>query len=230
MNSAIGEMQDGQYYLRGTPLTDLLTTTDSISVMWLAWTGQQPSAEQRIVLQACFIACIDHGVEPPSAHVTRTVASCGKPLADAVAAGLLTLGPRHGNAGGAAARWIREAVAAGRTPMDVAESAIRDKTRLPGLGHPEYSIDPRTSKLFDTAKNRLTTVAHVEFALEVSRIMTEKKQKTLPLNIDGAIGALMADMGAPDVLADALFIAARTIGLTAHALEESVQSTSYRRG
>ncbi len=199
-------------------------------MMWLAWTGQQPSAVQRIVLQACFIACIDHGVEPPSAHVARTVASCGKPLADAVAAGLLTLGSRHGNAGGAAAHWIREAVAAGRTPMDVAKSAVRDKIRLPGLGHPEYSVDPRTSKLFDIAKNRLAIIAHFEFALEVSRCMSELKAKPLPLNIDGAIGALIADMGAPDEMADALFIAARTIGLTAHALEESAQSTSYRRG
>lgn len=223
-------MKNGEYHLRGTAISALIQEADVISATWLAWTGSRPSEKERIILQACFIACLDHGVQPPSAHVTRTVASCGKPLADSVAAGLLTLGPRHGNAAGAASEWIHAAVAAHQTPEDVVSEALESKTRLPGLGHPEYDVDPRVTVLSEIAKTHLSQTVHLDFAQEVSRVMSEQKGKPLPLNIDGALGAIMADMGAPSDLADAVFIASRTIGLIAHAREESGASLSYRRG
>jgi citrate synthase len=200
-----------------------------ISEMWNLWTGERPSAEYETILNACFLACMDHGKEPPSAQVTRITASCGKSLADSVAAGLLTIGPRHGNAGSAASEWIRESVAIGRSAEDFADAALSEKKRLPGLGHPIYETDPRTTTLYEISKRNFKGTPHFDFALEVSRQMTEKKGKALPLNVDGALGAIMADMNAPSDLADAIFIAARTIGLIAQAREEAVLSQSYRR-
>ncbi|MCR4278627.1 MAG: citryl-CoA lyase [bacterium] len=201
-----------------------------ISSLWNLWTGGRPSKNQEAILDACFLACMDHGQEPPSARVARIVASCGKPLADAVAAGLLTMGPRHGNAGSAASEWIRVAVADGRSAEEVAQEALESEKRLPGIGHPKYDVDPRTTRLHKIAKRNLRETTHFDFALEVARYMTEQKGKSLPLNIDGALGALMADIAAPSDLADALFIVARTIGLIAHARDEAMTSTSYRRG
>lgn len=201
-----------------------------ISSLWNLWTGERPSTEHEAILNACFLACMDHGKEPPSAQVTRIVASCGKPLADSVAAGFLTLGPRHGNAGSAASEWIRENLVAKRSAGEVADTVLTEKKRLPGLGHPVYETDPRTTMLYEISKQHLKATPHFDFALEVSRQMTEKKGKALPLNVDGALGAIMADLDVPSDLADALFIAARIIGLIAQAREESASSQSYRRG
>jgi citrate synthase len=201
-----------------------------ISSLWKLWTGERPSTAHEAILNACFLACMDHGQEPPSAQVTRITASCGKSLADSVAAGLLTIGPRHGNAGSAASEWIRENVAASRSAADVADTSLSEKKRLPGLGHPIYEIDPRTTTLYEISKRNLKGTPHFDFALEVSRQMTEKKGKSLPLNVDGALGAIMADLNAPYDLADALFIAARTVGLIAQARDEASSSESYRRG
>lgn len=228
--SEIGRMEQGEYHLRGTPISSLIREGDFLSTMWLAWTGARPTDAEHHMLQACLSASIDHGVEPPSAHVTRRVASCGKPVADAVAAGLLTLGPRHGNAASAASVWLRAAREAGRSAEDVAAEALQTKARLPGIGHPEYDIDPRTTALYELAKMHLSSQAHFDLGLEVARRMTEQKGKALPLNIDGAIGAIVADLGAPAAAADALFLVSRTAGLIAHAWEESGMSASYRRG
>lgn len=211
-------------------IAKLMLSSDPISTMWLAWTGKTPTSVELPILSACFIACVDHGEEPPSAQVARTVASCGKPLADSVAAGLLTLGPRHGNAGSAASQWMREALEEGHTADMVVNQVLEEKRRLPGLGHPEYGVDPRTMQLIKITKKHLKKTPHCDFALAVSRVMTKQKGKPLPLNIDGALGAVMADLGAQADLADAIFIAARTIGLIMQAREEAAGSVSYRRG
>jgi citrate synthase len=230
MKTEIGAMSEGEYSLRGFPISQLISELDFVSVLWLTWVGEKPSENQRKLLDACLVACVDHGTEPPSASVARTVASCGKSLADSVAAGLLTLGPRHGNASGAASVWIREAVASGLSPDQVADHALQSKQRLSGLGHPEYDVDPRTEALFAVAKGLLGSVKHFEFALAVSKVMSEKKGRPLPLNVDGALGAIIADMDAPPELADAIFLVARSVGLITHAREEAAQSVSYRRG
>ena len=228
--SSIGEMKDGEHLLRGKTTSELIAGGDVMSAIWFAWTGESPSSSVQKILSACFIACLDHGEEPPSARVARITASCGKPMADAVAAGLLTLGPRHGNAAGAASVWVREAVASGESAEMVATRTLEEKKKLSGLGHPVYEIDPRAQSLFNIEKKELTKTPHADFISEVSKVMSEKKGKALPVNVDGALGAIMADLGAPAELADALFIASRTVGLILHAREEASASDSYLRG
>lgn len=229
LKGQIGEISGGEYHLRGQAITRLMSETDFLSVIWLTWTGVLPTEPQRRILGACFVACVDHGEAPPSAQAARIVASCGKPLADAVAAGILTLGPRHGNAAGAASAWMREAIRSGHSADMVVAQAFEEKRRLPGLGHPEYDVDPRAMKLFEIAKAALPTMPHTDLALEVSRVFSTQKGKALPVNIDGALGAVVADMDAPSELADAIFIASRTVGLVAHARDEAAHSITYRR-
>lgn len=230
MKTNIGQMHKGEYELRGIPLSQLIREKDFVTALWLTWTGSEPTKVERIVLEACLVACIDHGTQPPSAHVARTIASCGKPMADAIAAGVLAFGPRHGNAAGAASTWLREAVAHGRAALDVARTVIEEKRRLPGIGHPEYQVDPRAMTLIDIAKTQLSGTAHCDFLLAVAQEMTTQKGKPLPANIDGALGAIVADLGVSAEFADALFLVSRTVGLIAHIREEAVLSQSYRRG
>lgn len=229
---SFGKIKDGEYQLREVPVSRLMQEQDLVSVLCLTWLGRLPTESEKVLLNACLIASIDHGQEPPSAHVTRRIASCGKPVADAVAAGLLALGPRHGNAATSAGQWVRDAVAAGRAPVDVVEEALANKKRLSGIGHPEYIIDPRTTTIAELAKKRLPASPHLAFALEVSRLMTERKGSPLPLNVDGAMGALMCDLNWPIAFADAMFLVARTIGLVAHAWEEAEATAggTYKRG
>ena len=229
MISQIGSIQDGEYRLRGQLITGLMQKGDWTGTMLLALLGRDPNAEERTILQACLIASIDHGTAPPSAHVTRVIASCGKPLADSVAGGLLTLGPRHGNAGGAAALWLREQVEQSHTPETSVRGALEKKQRLSGFGHAEYERDPRAQMLGTLVRTTLEKHPHTDFAEQVGETLTAVKGKALYLNIDGAIAAAILDLDLPEGLVDALFLIARTVGLAVHALEEFSTAKTYRR-
>ena len=54
----------------------------------------------------------------------------------------------------------------------------------------------------------------------ISDIFTKVSGKNLPINVDGVIGAVVADMGVDIDLAKALFVFGRVAGLSAHHFEE----------
>ncbi len=226
---SFGEMTEHGYLVRGVPLEQLAQTTDLVSAAWLIWTGEQPTPAQKTLLNACLVMCMDHGADSPAASASRLVASCGKPMADAVAAGLLTLGPRHGNAGSLAAQIFRQALEGHTDAENLVRMTLERGERIPGFGHPVYDVDPRAQALIKIAKQSLKATPHLDYAITIAEALHQIKNKPLPLNIDGVIGAIVADLGVPDILADVIFLWARTVGLVGHALEASNLS-SYLRG
>lgn len=227
--SSFGEMRDGVFFLRDQPITALMERGDWLGTMALALLGRELKEEERVIFSACLIGAIDHGTAPPSAHVTRVVASCGKPVADSVAAGLLTLGPRHGNAASAAAQWLRTCVRKQIPRAQVVEEALTSRVRLSGFGHAEYERDPRAVSLTELLSSNFSVHPHLVYALQIGDELTRQKGTSLYLNIDGAIGAVVADLGWPDEMGDMIFLIARTVGLCAHAGEEAASAKSYRR-
>jgi citrate synthase len=53
--------------------------------------------------------------------------------------------------------------------------------------------------------------------------------KALPINVDGAIGAILADLGFEPEVMNGLFMIARVPGLIAHVREEQVRMKPMRR-
>jgi citrate synthase len=54
-------------------------------------------------------------------------------------------------------------------------------------------------------------------------------KKSLPINVDGAIGAILADLGMNPAAFNGIFMIARTPGLIAHILEERTREKPMRR-
>jgi len=54
-------------------------------------------------------------------------------------------------------------------------------------------------------------------------------RKTLPINVDGAISAILADLGMNPVAFNGIFMIARTPGLVAHVIEEQTREKPMRR-
>lgn len=229
MNSSFGTESADGYTLHGRALASLVGHLSFPSGAFFTWFGREPSEAEAAVFDACLVASLDHGVNPPSAQATRLVASSGKPLADAVSAGMLAFGTKHGNAGAASAAWLHE-----HHTMDAAEAvanALASDERIPGFGHPLYEFDPRASAVFATLRAHSPSTPHADFAEAVAQELAKAKGKPVPLNVDGALGAACADMGWPSDTADALFLLGRMAGLIAHAREASAQAGgSYQRG
>jgi len=101
--------------------------------------------------------------------------------------------------------------------------------RIEGMGHRIHTKDPRRDILWNLAEK----AGVAKGCVEVSKIATEVFEKVrgmyLPINVDGVIGAIVADLGLDPSLAKALFIFGRVAGLSAHYYEEITSQPQMRR-
>ena len=98
-----------------------------------------------------------------------------------------------------------------------------EKRRIPGYGHRYYSTygqDPRAQTLLQMASELGVAGEACELALAIERSLREKKSPGLCINVDGAIGALLCDLGLPPEAGKPMFIMPRSIGMLGQLLEQ----------
>lgn len=229
--TAISKEMSGELQIRGKSLTSLIQGADYVSTLYLTLTGKEASAAQLKVLNAVLVASIDHGVAPASGFVPRVVAASGNGVTHSLAAGILALGPYHGAAIEDAMRTFMGL--AGQTVTDVQAYVTEQRTqkkRISGFGHKVYTTtDPRTEALFALAKEQGIDGPAMAAARAVESALEEVMGRKLVLNIDGAVAALLLEIGLPPEAGNGIFALARMGGMLAHILEEKQQGTVVRR-
>ena len=108
----------------------------------------------------------------------------------------------------------------------MAEARARGK-RLPGFGHRVHSTDPRTAMLFDLAGAGGVAGDGVAFVTAMERAIAAAV-KPLPINIDGALAAVLHDMGFAPAFGRLVFLIGRVAGLTAEVAEELAREKPMR--
>ena len=222
--------------IRGYNLVQLIGTVPFPSVLYLLYTGELPKPNIAKLIDAVMVASIDHGPGAPSALAARTAASGGAPLGAAAAAGLLTLGKYHGAAVQDAMEAIQQVVASSQNVDSdrAADTVVADwrkaGRRLAGFGHRQHKHkDPRLDRLFELAKEANVPGNHLQAAHAIEAALKRSTGKDLPINIDGAIAAILCEIEFPVTLSNALFMVARITGILAHAHEEITQMPPMRR-
>ncbi|MGC9025858.1 MAG: citryl-CoA lyase, partial [Chloroflexia bacterium] len=198
--------------------------------------GVLPTPAQGRVLDAILVSCVDHGGSPPSTLAARTVASGGASLTAAVAAGLLAIHRHHGGAIEDGMRLLREAVARrrqrGQRALDIAREMVADYRalgkRLPGYGHRLHTADPRTERLLALAEEEGLAGEYVEMARAVQQALREALGRELPMNVDGAIAALLCELDLPPEVGNGFFALSRLVGLIAHVYDEQTHYPPLR--
>ncbi len=203
--------------------------------VYLILRGELPGAAVGGVMEAMLVASIDHGVTPPSALAVRNAATTGAPLNACLAAGALAVNRHHGGAVEDCMRLLARGaatVAAGAAPAGAAKALIAEEKaagrRLPGWGHRVHTDDPRSGRLLALVKEAGVAGPHITVAEAIAAELA-KGGKVLPLNVDGAIAAVLADLGFRPELANGFFILARTAGWMAHVAEEVAREKPMRR-
>jgi citrate synthase len=222
--------------LRGYRLDELMGRVPFSSVVFLALRGRMPSEAEGRLMDAVLVASIDHGATPPSALAARTVASTGASLTTAVAAGVMAINRYHGGAIEGCMRVLETAVdrtRGGAEPDDAARQIVAEyrseKRRIPGYGHRVHSDDPRSAQLLAVARDAGLAADHVAMAGLLRGAIHEALGRDLPLNVDGAIAAVLSDMGFPPEIGNGLFAISRVAGLTAHVYDEITNQRPMRR-
>ncbi len=233
--TTITNVEPNHLVTKGYKQEDLIGNIPYPHVVYLLLKGGLPSKEHGIMIDAILTACIDHGVTPPSALAARTVASGCVPLPTAVAAGILSIGDAHGGAIEKGALLLQEAIKQnpGKTATEIAKQIVKEKRekkqRILGFGHRVHTQDPRTQKLFTLADKFKITGEHITLSKAIQKELENSLGKKLPINVDGAIAALISDMGFDWRLGKAFFLLGRVAGLTAQVYEEQTQEKPMRK-
>lgn len=236
--SSITHVEPNRILLRGYPLDEVMGRVSFAEAIYLLLVGELPSPAIGRMMDAMLVALIDHGTTPPSTLAARNVATAGAPLRAAVAAGVLGFGTYHGGDIEGCVRMLEHGVELVRQGMsyDAAATQIVQgyTTRheaLPGFGHRMHTHDPRAARLFQMALEleldgmHLKMVRAVERALNAARPAAER----IPINVDGSIAAVCADIGLAAPVGHALFIISRVPGLVAQAREEQERERPMRQ-
>lgn len=226
--TSITDVGNGRELIRGYRLDDLISKKNFVEVIFLILRGELPSKQETRMFNALLVACIDHGVAVASAQSARLSASTGNSLHTSLAAGILGFGSRHGGAAQGAAEFFHEYKEC--VDVDALVASLREnKKRIPGFGHKVLEVDHRAEKLLTIAKECGFFGRHCAFAREVAEALARVSSKKLPLNIDGAIAAILLDMEFDPSLANGLFLIGRVPGLVAHIHEEMTSGAGLRR-
>lgn len=217
--TAISDILDNKEIIRGYDLSELIKNKSFVEAIFLVLKGNLPSENETRMLNALFTAAIDHGVGTASTIASRTAASAGDNMQAALAAGILAMNKSHGGATEEAAKFFLENVHE-KNIADLVKSLKEQKIRLPGFGHRVLTHDYRSDTLFSVAKETGFYGQYSVFSEKVGVELNKISSKPLPLNIDGAMAAIILDMGFSWQMATGFFIIARVPGLVAHIYEE----------
>src|SRR5438270_4380671 len=235
-NTAITRVEPNKVAVRGYNIAELMGRVSFGAAVYLILTGELPSLAVARLMDAILVSSIDHGATPPSALAARSVASTGATLSASVAAGIMSINRHHGGAIEDCARQLKAiADRARRESISMDEAATRTLAtmgeageRMPGFGHRLHTKDPRTARLFELAREAGVDGVHMQAARAVEKAFADAK-KSLPINVDGAIGAILADLGMDPAAFNGIFMIARTPGLVAHVIEEQTREKPMRR-
>lgn len=208
--------------IRGEKLENVMELPFSDAV-FLVLSGRKPSDDESELFSTVLSSCVDHGVGNPSTVSARTVQSGGNKPNTSIAAGIMAMGDSHGGAITPCMKMLRD-----EEPGAAVESRLESGEKVPGLGHKVYEDgDPRAERILELAGELELSGEYIQRLQEVQKALEDRKV-WLPVNVDGAVAAVLLEMGWDPKLGNSVFIVARTPGLAAHVAEEQSRE-DFRR-
>ena len=228
--TSISDIEPGVIRLRGYPVEQLIGGASFVDMIWLMLRGDLPTPSQSSLLELALVSAVDHGPQAPSISAARMAATCGVGLNNAMATGVNLLGDVHGGAGQQcmgvlAAILDRTDASLERAVSDVLADLKATGRFVPGFGHRFHPVDPRRDPLLGAVRKQvdagLIGGRFLQAALEIERQLAAGRSKPVPMNIDGATAVIYSELGFEPQLGRGLFVLSRSVGILAHAWEET---------
>jgi citrate synthase len=231
--SEITDIAPGSIRIRGYAIEDLIGNISFPAMIWLVMRGELPSKRQADLFGAVLVAAVDHGPQAPSISIARMAITCGIGINSAIASGVNALGDVHGGAGQQCMELLNDIQRRqlGGTDLQAAVIAGLDAFRathgrfIPGFGHRFHPIDPRAARLAelirDAAREGVVTGRFLSIGEAVQQNLAHGKPASLPMNVDGIIAVMLLELGFPSEMGRGLFVLSRSVGICAHAFEQS---------
>lgn len=235
--SAICTSDADSVTVRGRDLTaQIIGKMDFTSYFWLLVTGQEPTDDQAFFMNAILCSLAEHGLVPSVVTARITYAAAPEAMQGAVAAGLLGCGNVLLGSAEAAGRFYAECLADMRDNGGTAENAAKrgiarlsaSGQAIPGFGHSQHREgDPRANLLLRLARERGIGGPHVAMLYAIRDVLPGAIGKTLPINVNGPIPAILLDLGWPLAALKGVGLLCRTAGLIGHLTEEAERPIGF---
>ena len=234
-STSIIDIHPGEIVIRGYPIQELIGELSFPQMIWLMLRGEVPSREQAKLLEAALVAAVDHGPQAPSIAISRMAVTCGLPINGAMASAINALDDIHGGAGQQCMELyqsIAQRADAGESEKDAVEPEldrfIAERGKIvPGFGHRFHGVDPRAVKLLDLVRraqaNEVVSGRFARIGTLVEQSLKRRKGRGIPMNIDGATAVIYSELGFAAPLGRGLFVLSRSVGILAHAWEQTQQ-------
>ena len=234
-STSIINIHPGEIVIRGYPIQELIGELSFAQMIWLMLRGEVPTAPQAKLLEAALVAAVDHGPQAPSIAISRMAVTCGLPINGAMASAINALDDIHGGAGQQCME-LYQSIAQRIDAGDKEESAVESEVDrfiaergkiVAGFGHRFHRIDPRAVKLLQLVRAAQSegTVSgrFAEIGSSIEQLLGRRKGSRIPMNIDGATAVIYSELGFPAPLGRGLFVLSRSVGILAHAWEQTQQ-------
>ncbi|RXZ80075.1 citrate synthase/methylcitrate synthase [Paenibacillaceae bacterium] len=223
------------YRCRGSAeeLMEANASTGHVERYLLSLHGRAPSKAQVIALNAYMILGMEHGLNA-STFAARVVSSTESDLYAAVAAAIGAMkGALHGGAPTGVIELL-DNISAGADAESSMRAILDEGGRLMGFGHRIYkTLDPRAAALREICETLAGNDPLLDMARHAEqtavRLLAEYKPgRQLHTNVEFYAAAVMRAVSIPPTLFTPTFTAARIVGWTAHALEQSQHNRIFR--
>lgn len=214
-------------WVRGIDLTEEAMGNISFGgIVFLLLKGRRPTNNELRLIDAVLVSLVEHGLTPSAVVARVTYSLAPESIQGAVSAGLLgaggvVLGSME-DCGRILERVDLEVQAGKPRTEAILEIAAEYKAagkRLPGMGHIIHREgDPRAARLAVIAAECGLRCHHLDALNEMATIAG--RGKMLPVNVTGAVAAVLLELGISWRLQRGFALIARTAGLIAHIGEE----------
>jgi citrate synthase len=231
--SEITDIAPGSIRVRGYAIEDLIGRISFPAMIWLVMRGDLPTKRQADLFGAVLVAGVDHGPQAPSISIARMAITCGIGINGAMASAVNALGDVHGGSGQQCMGLIADIQRrkSGGALLDAAVDAALAQFRaahgrfIPGFGHRFHPVDPRAARLAElikqAAREGVVSGNFLAIGDAVQQRLSRGRATPLPMNVDGITAVLLLELGFPAEMGRGIFILSRSVGICAHAFEQS---------
>jgi citrate synthase len=209
---------------RGYDTTELMEAGYGlVDMLFIDFQSRIPLVEEEKMLNYIMILALEDGLSMP-AMLSRIVARSKTFLTQACGASILAFGHAYGAYsafGNMLIEGLTEVVEGGKTMAEVAMELVQENLGNPSLGVSDLMLkDPAARRMFTRAEKLGVAGKYIAFTREIVKAAGQISDSPLDLDMLGAIGATMLDLGFTPEATWAVIAITRSFGAGAHYIEE----------
>ncbi len=209
---------------RGYDTTELVEKGYGLAdVIFIDFQARIPLIKETKMLNYLMILCLEDGLSPPSA-ISRFVSKGHTILTQSVGASILAFGHAYGafqTYGKMLDQYLSRAEKEGKNLDEAAETLVEENRGSLILGVSTLMLkDPAAKRVFARADSLGVAGKYIDFQKRVVKFAREASKESVDLDLFGAIGAAMFDLGFSPESVWSIIAITRSFGCGAHAIEE----------